>query len=321
MPVASIQPVAAIGIGSNSTRLLLAVRAHSEAGTRITATERLETVTRLASYEHKPGVPPLLGASAIRATLAAAFDYAHYATERGAALLGVVATEAVRSASNSSKLRDDLERALGLDVTVLSGSEEAELGWQAVSSSYGWLNRQLGVIDIGGGSTDLSAGWGGGAHPLTVASVGIGARELIRRFDLGQAVEPYQLVEVLSALLLELSPQAMSLQPYPEACVVIGGLAQVLATICRDPSDGRLRDEDNPLTRDWLERWIERLAAGDAKERHVLGIPAERADTTLAGAIILLSLLNSWELEQFYVSQRNILDGFIQQSIYTPNSL
>ncbi|MBF6614029.1 MAG: hypothetical protein IVW55_12950 [Chloroflexi bacterium] len=319
MTVASIQPVAAIGIGSNSTRLLVAVRAHSEMGTRIMATERLETVTRLASYE--PGVPPVLGASAIRATLAAAFDYAHYATERGAALLGIVATEAVRAASNSSKLRDDLERALGLEVTVLSGSEEADLGWQAVSSSYSWLNRQLGVIDIGGGSTDLSVGWGGGAHPLTVASVGIGARELIRRFDLGQAVEPYKLVEALSMLLLELSPQAMSLQPYPEACVLIGGLAQVLAVIYRDPGGGRLLAEDAPLTRDWLQQWLERLSAGDAKERHVLGIPAERTDTALAGAIILLSLLNAWQLEQFYVSQRNILDGFIQQSMHAPTSL
>src|SRR6476659_10222755 len=133
--------LAAIGIGSNSVRLLVAevVVGHAR------AVERLETVTRLGSYEVGEGGVALLREEAVRDTRAAASTLAQHARERGAKLVGVIATEAVRAAASRGELMGPLERELGMAVTVIGQVEEAGLGWHAISMGYE-TSARLGVI-------------------------------------------------------------------------------------------------------------------------------------------------------------------------------
>lgn len=183
--------VAAIGVGSNSVRLLIA----EGSGGRLSALERLETVTRLASFREASGGAPYLSDESIGKTWATVNNFAQHAWECDATLLGVIATESVRAAANRSSLIDPLERDLGIPVTVISSEEEAMLGWQAIASSYE-TSAHLGVIDIGGASSDLSVGRADSPEPQDVTSVKLGSRTLMRQFNLDQPTQPSQLAGV-----------------------------------------------------------------------------------------------------------------------------
>jgi exopolyphosphatase/guanosine-5'-triphosphate,3'-diphosphate pyrophosphatase len=301
--------VAAIGIGSNSVRLLIAERTEG----RLSALERLQTVTRLASFRRVEGEEPLLTDESIGKTWATAAGFARHAREQRATLVGVVAAEAVRVAANRDLLTDALERELGVPVTLISGEEEATLGWRAISMGYE-PSAPVGVIDIGGGSTDLSVGVAGALEPTAVESLKVGSRTLTQRFGLDGAMPQGQVAGVLDALRAEYGNRVAAMRPNPESAIVIGGTADVLAALRRHSLENE-GSTGAPVERSSLARWLERAALLDPGGRANLGVPADRADIIVAGAVILLAVLDAWGLSDFQASQRNILDGFIAEHL------
>ncbi|HKP54113.1 MAG TPA: hypothetical protein VJ183_15860 [Chloroflexia bacterium] len=304
--------VALIGIGSNSVRLLIAER---EDG-RILAVERDEVVTRLAGYKIAPDGRLMLTSDAIRDTIRAAVNFAGRAREHGAPLLSIIATEATRAASNSGELTQALERDLGVPVNIISGEEEATLGWLAVSTSTSaQANTPFGVIDIGGGSSDLSVGFLGQPEPESVLSLKTGGRTAMRRFGLDRPIERTKLMGTMAALQIELAREASALKPRPHLAVVIGGTASVLARLYQRISDGESYKGELLIDATWLDKQLKDMSLLSADERVAMGVPPDRADVIVAGAAILLTLLQAWGLSQFYASERNILDGYLQKNL------
>lgn len=298
------QRIALIGIGSNSVRLLVAD------GSEVI--ERGEVVTRLAGYETTPTGEKLLSGSAIRDTLAAASSFSHRAQALRAPLIAVIATEAVRAASNREELTTSLERELGIPVKIISGDEEALLGWRAVAcvSPYASTGSTLGVIDIGGGSADISTGSPGLPRPEAVRSIKLGSRTVMQLFGLDSPIDTDRLASVISTLSQELAPQ-VGIQPQPALAVVIGGTADVLANISSYASGALYPNQDALIDKNWLHEWLESISGLDLSERVAEGVPENRADIIVAGGAILLTLLDTWGLDEFYTSRRNILDGFL----------
>lgn len=308
----SIQTSALIGIGSNSTRLLVAQRV----GERTSVIERGEVVTRLAGYKTMADGRMMLTPEAIRDTVEAAASFAQRVREHGATLSGVVGTEAMRAASNGSELTEALERDLGVPVSVISGEEEARLGWLAVAlspqtRSDAGTGVPLGVIDIGGGSTDLSVGYSGQPQPQSVLSIDMGGRTVMRRFGLHRPIERTMLMATVSALNIELARRASALRPSPHTTIVIGGTASVFANLYRRTTGNELGAEDTSITALWLDKQLKDLSLLDLEGRVALGVPSDRADVIVAGGAILLTLLQAWGLAECYASERNILDGYL----------
>ncbi len=294
--------IALIGIGSNSVRLLVAD------GPEVIECD--EAVTRLAGYETTPTGERLLTGSAIRDTLAAATGFARHAGALGADLIAVIATEAVRVASNREELTTPLELELGLPVKIISGEEEALLGWRAIASGYAGTGSTLAVIDIGGGSTDISVGSPGSPAPEVVRSIKLGSRTVTQLFGLDSPLGTDKLASVISTLRQELSPQ-IDIHPQPALAVVIGGTADVLASVSSYASGALYPTQDALIDRNWLHEWLESMSGLDLPERAAEGVPEDRADIIVAGGAMLLSLLDTWDLNEFYTSRRNILDGLL----------
>lgn len=309
----STRRLALIGIGSNSTRLLIATRVDGE----IRVLGRGERVTRLAGYRIMPDGRALLTEEAIAATLGAATTFAERAHQLGATLSGVVATEAVRAASNSGELTQALEQQLGTPVKILSGEEEARFGWTAVASSSAFLaaggeETTIGVIDIGGGSTDLSVGYSGHEKPESVLSLNTGGRTVMSRFGLQRVIERTTLMGTMSSLNIEIARRVSALRPAAQAAIVIGGTAAVFAALrSKTAGDGALAG-DTLIDGMWLDLQLKKLSLIDVAGRVAMGVPEDRADVIVAGAAILLIVLQAWGLTECYASERNILDGYIQ---------
>lgn len=147
--------VAAIDVGSNSVRLLVA-----EDGAFLNAIFRDRVVTRL------------LDAAGIEKTCAVIRAFADAARQHGAETIEAFGTSAVRSGANRDAILACAKDA-GVFMRVLSGEEEARVAFLGAAPK-----GRAGVIDIGGGSTELIVGEDGA--PRLAASADVGAVRLMK---------------------------------------------------------------------------------------------------------------------------------------------
>jgi exopolyphosphatase/pppGpp-phosphohydrolase len=144
--------VAIIDIGTNSTRILVA----DVSGNRVDEVERISTVTRLGrGVDHSGTLSP----EAIEDVCDAIAGYLQLVERLGATRTRVVATSAVRDASNADAFTAELRERFDLVTDVISGDEEARLTYRGAISGRSGTDPLL-VLDIGGGSTELIVGEG-----------------------------------------------------------------------------------------------------------------------------------------------------------------
>ena len=86
------------------------------------------------------------------------------------------ATSAIRSATNSAYVLDEVEKHTGVRLEILSGEDEGRLTFLAVRRWYGWSAGRITNIDIGGGSLELCTGTH--EHPDVASSLDLGAGRL-----------------------------------------------------------------------------------------------------------------------------------------------
>jgi exopolyphosphatase/guanosine-5'-triphosphate,3'-diphosphate pyrophosphatase len=147
--------VAAIDCGTNSIRLLVA---DVDAAGNLTELDRRMEVVRLGQGVDRTGE---LAPEALERTLAATREYAAAIEAAGAGRVRFVATSATRDARNRDAFFGGVRDALGVDVEVISGGEEAELSFRGATSAVAGAHAgPFLVVDLGGGSTELVLGTG-----------------------------------------------------------------------------------------------------------------------------------------------------------------
>ena len=78
------------------------------------------------------------------------------AEDLGVVKIRAIATSAMREAGNSDILLDRISRTSGIDVEIISGAEEARLIHLAVSNTINLKDKRAVLIDIGGGSVEVT---------------------------------------------------------------------------------------------------------------------------------------------------------------------
>jgi len=291
--------VALLDLGSNACRFVLA-RVIAGTGFRVLREERVQT--RLGG-----GRPGALPRDAIDATLRSIHRFLGRSRTGRAPRVLAVATSAVREAANRKRLLDALRQREGIEVEVLSGSDEAQLGALAVLRS---LPVRDGVIaDLGGGSLQITRLRD--AEVTAVTSLGLGAVRPTRRFfhhDPPTAREIRALRHETRARLLGVIPPARSGDELVGLGGTVGALARVqLATRgTRQVRHGfRLRQSDVTAIRERLER------LPLCRRRRVPGLRAERADIIVAGALVVEELMVFGGYVVLTVCTRGVRDGLL----------
>lgn len=139
---------AVIGIGSNSVRMLVAEAADGE----IRRISRDRAGTRLFAGLDEAGN---LSREAMASSCAAVKRMADSARSQGAEKVHLFATSATRDAANNADFAALLKAETGLTLEICSGDEEAALSFFGATDG-----GDSGVIDIGGGSTEIIIGQG-----------------------------------------------------------------------------------------------------------------------------------------------------------------
>jgi len=272
--------VASVDLGTNTTRLLVG---RVEDG-RIEELHRETRITRLG--EGVDARRRLLPVPIARVRNALS-DYRRTAESLGAERTLLVATSAVRDAENGEAFLGEIEWSYGFVTGLLSGDEEAELTRRGV----GELGPMTLLADVGGGSTELALD--GFRTSLPLGSVRFTERH-------GENVEAT--TEETHALLPELDPQD---------AVGVAATITSLAALDLDLEEyDRARVHGHVLTRDGARTQLERLAALPLEQRRrVPALEPDRAPVIVAGAAILVAILDHYGLESIRVSERDLLDG------------
>jgi exopolyphosphatase/guanosine-5'-triphosphate,3'-diphosphate pyrophosphatase len=223
------------------------------------------------------------------------------------------ATSAARRATNAPAWFAEIRGRTGLHIRILSGDEEARMTYLGAVSDLDDETRSIVTVDLGGGSTEIGVGVGG--RFLHRVSLELGALRQseahVLMDDEGGILDP-RLTSLQTAIRLA-TKDAPSPRPV-ELVVATGGTATTLAALkARLTHFTPQAVHGTALTRADLLEMTQRLVSMTGTERRAfVSIAPDRADTLIAGACILLGVLEHLEHPNLQVSSRGLRFGLLQ---------
>jgi exopolyphosphatase / guanosine-5'-triphosphate,3'-diphosphate pyrophosphatase len=304
--------VAAVDVGSNSVRTLVL----ADDGTRVT---RRITTTRLAEGVDRTGH---LADAAIARTVAAIGEHRDAWEAIGvptdAQHVRIAATSAVRDAVDRDRFLAAVHEHIGLHVDVISGTEEAALGFAGATRAVPTEDPCL-VIDVGGGSTELVIGRDG--RVLASVSTQIGCVRLTERelhHDPPSTAERAAATATADAVLAagiahleeQLAPHALGVRDV-RTVVAVAGTATTLAALDLGLDDyDESRIHGAVVTMGTLDALAARLAGMTVADRAALGpVQTGRGEVLHGGAIVLARALRLLGRPELVVSEADSLDA------------
>ena len=292
---------AVIGIGSNSVRMLVAtIDGHT--GLRL---RRDRAGTRLFAGLDENN---RLNEDAMLYTLQAVHRMASSAREEGVSEIHLFATSATRDAQNGAEFAAMLRESTGLHLEICSGNEEAALSFLGATG-----RGYCGVIDIGGGSTEVVCGEG--ENLACAFSCQMGAVRLSRRMPI-RCFQDLQPVIRLSRDILHAQLERLPDFRLPAVWYGTGGTFTTLGAMVLQVSwtdRTHLHGTLLPLSR--VHEIAQMLADMTVEERKLIpGIQAHRADIIVHGICILIACMEEMQLDAIRVSEFGNLDGYLQKT-------
>lgn len=304
--------VAAIDLGTNSVRLLVARWSRGRAGPldgRLTDLSRDMVITRIGQGVDRTG---RLDPKALTRTLAVIRRYCRRARALGAERVRVSATSAVRDATNRDELASAVQELSREPLEVLSGEEEARTSFLGATRDLDAPRPHL-VLDIGGGSTEVILGGALPSDPPQEAvSTQMGCVRLTERFVRHDPPAPEELDSMEEAVEAELA-SAATVVPVGQArtLVAVAGTATTVQAIALSlPEYDPAALHRSVLELPDAERVLTLLADMTTDERRRIPVMAPgREDVIPAGATILATVMRRWGFRRAIVSETDILDG------------
>ncbi len=296
--------IAAIDAGSNAVRLSIA-RAYSALDIEPLLTERYSLRLgegvfirhRFSEDILKKGVK--------------AFRHLHEVMEElGVTKHRAVATSATREAQNRKTFIRAIKKATGISLEVISAKEESRLGREAVFSAMGPEAQPRCVVDLGGGSLELSILRD---HAVVqAAQLPVGTVRLMTTLGIHGVIRPAQGEQVrryVRALLESRLPVRPNL--VEEVAVALGGNAETLAMIAPGPRQDGLPTLEVSLLRERLQDILKR----DLRSRmKAYGVRRDRADVMAIAAIIFVVLGRYLNVRRFVIPSVGLREGLLQET-------
>lgn len=224
--------------------------------------------------------------------------FARISALNGAPEPAILATSAVRDAENGLELNEKVAKLTGLNMRLISGEEEADLGFRGAISAVGpsWEGPVL-VVDLGGGSAQLIVGEPS-SGPLMQVSLPLGTNRTTERFVEHDPPKKKEL-RALDEHVKEMMP-GWGLSPRIRI-VAVGGSARAMLRITRDRLTlGRLRE---------LAAEISERPSGElARET---GLSPERSRVMPAAVTTLAAVLERFGKDELTVARGGIREGTI----------
>lgn len=309
---------AALDLGTNNCRLLIA----TPAGGGFRVVEAYSRIVRLGEGLSGSG---RLSEAAMDRAMAALKVSGEKVRRRRVVRFRAIATQACRIAENGPAFIERVYAETGVRLQIISPQEEARL---SVSGCLNLLDRRMDaalVVDVGGGSTELSWVELKGAPPIGTPpirawlSVPIGVVTLAERFPEGEVATEAWFREMVEHVKAEIAAfqRAEPMRPVFDAdrahlIGTSGAITSLAGLHLQLPRYDRNRVDGIWMTRGDCDAAAGRLLALNAKERaREPCIGPDRADLVLAGAAILQAVQELWPCSRVRVADRGLREGIL----------
>lgn len=292
---------AVIDIGTNSCRLFIAqVDARGEK-----IEKDLYHEVQIVQLGEKVNATLFLQENAISRTLACLRSYKQTLDRYGCSEIYCFATSATRDAKNRNYFLDRVFEETGILVHCISGEEEARYNFKGVSLAF--TNRIL-IVDIGGGSTEFTLGEK--EEIQFQKSLNIGA---VRGTELFFSTQNYskENIEKYKAWISEQLHALSEIQQDHFQLIGVAGTATTQISVREKMySYDRTKVHLSKLKKEDLQKNIALFLEKNLEERQkIIGLEPKRANVILAGSILLLCILEYFQIEQLTISEFDNLTG------------
>ena len=297
--------LAAIDVGTNSIRLEV-VEVEPDGTYRVLDEE--QEMTRLGRGLYHSG---RLGHGPMERSLEALGKMKAIADGFAVQELKVIATSAVREASNGRLFAREAWRRHRVRLEVIAPEEEAQLAFQSVARHFNLEGKSTAVVDIGGGSAEVVLALGGVVE--RVYSLPLGAVRLTERWVKSDPLKPRHW-EALKGAIDHTIKAAIGRPPFAaEVMIGSGGTFSSLAQMARQAREGQPGPiQGYEMTRGDLVRLLDRLRETPlGARRQIPGVNPKRADILVAGAAVVARLAKWLGTQRVLVSDRGIRDGVL----------
>lgn len=300
--------VAAIDVGSNSIRLLVADVSSGDTTEAVATVARAGEPCRLGRGLEKSGV--IEAALADRAANLAG-EFTRRARALGARRFVIGGTAALRSATNGEEVAARITQRTGVAMRILSGEEEARLVYEAVVLGLGGPARRSScvVFDLGGGSTEVVSGLGERAGRW--ASLPFGAVSLTERFLHGSPAVESEVAALEAFVTEEVQRRCAEMPESIPVLAGVGGTVTAFAVLdlgleAYEPE----RVEGCLIEAARLEAVVQRLTrSSEADRRRMSALGKGRADIVVAGALAVRVLARRFRSRSLLCSTQGLRYG------------
>jgi exopolyphosphatase/guanosine-5'-triphosphate,3'-diphosphate pyrophosphatase len=305
-----VKRVAAVDIGTNSVRLLVAdVDGTTPRDAKVVPLDRRMRITRLGQGVDRARA---LAPEAIDRTTAVLREYRDALEEHAVTQVRATATSAARDATNRDAFFTAARDALGVMPELISGDEEAGLSFLGATADLDAPAPYL-VVDIGGGSTEFVLGTDA---PVGLVSLDMGCVRVTEQFLHSDPPEPEELSNAV-AVVRDLVAEVPREIPGARDAATLVGLAGTVTTIAAVelgiPEYDPEKIHHFRLTRMAAEDVFRTLATESAAQRaHNPGLEPGRVDVIVGGAAVLVGIFRVLGFDELLVSEADILDGLVR---------
>ena len=294
-----IKRVAGIDIGTNTVLMLVADYQNKQ----IKKVRENFAVARLGESLDKTGI---ISDEAIERTVEILKENREICKELKVEKIIAVGTSALRDATNSADALKVLNEALGAEINVISGMQEATYSFLGTVS----CNSTALVIDIGGGSTELIIGKED--KILDKISLQIGAVRMTERYFQSLHPPEYYRIEQAEAELLKMLTES-KMPPHFDKVYAVAGTATTLATTALGLSDAEVEKADRYiLSRIDLTRIFDLYMNSTVDDIiHKFRVHPRRADLILAGSLIMKSVVEHFKINEIVISSKGLRYGIL----------
>ncbi|MEI6207616.1 MAG: exopolyphosphatase [Desulfuromonadales bacterium] len=291
---------AAIDLGTNTARLLIGDRDSNRLAT--ICIER-EIVRLGGGFRHGYG----LSDNAQLRALSCLKRFSGIMKEYGVQTVRASATSAVRDALNGPSFVERVFKETGISLVVIDGELEGKLTLQGVISGLDEIHDSMVVVDVGGGSTEITIAEQGKVR--FVGSLPLGVVRLTEGFVLPEAMSE-RITGILGDLQSKISSAGVCLTS-DSVMIATAGTATTLAAIKMEMVDYDYRRVNNFLiSRTEVAEIYDRLLPLDPRERILIpGLEKGREDLIIAGILIILHTMDSLGFTRLKVSDYGLLEG------------
>ncbi|MEU6344544.1 Ppx/GppA phosphatase family protein [Streptomyces sp. NPDC046977] len=295
-----------LDVGSNTVHLLV-MDAHP--GARPLPAYSHKAELRLAELLDERGA---IREDGVRRLVSQVADALMVAEDKGVEEVLPFATSAVREAANGDEVLARVAEQTGVDLTVLSGEDEARLTFLAARRWFGWSAGRLLMLDIGGGSLEVA--YGMDEEPVAAVSLPLGAGRLTSGWLPGDPPAGDDVRSLRKHVRAEIARTVAGFSRVgaPDHVVGTSKTFKQLARIAGAARSAEGLYIQRTLTRKSLADWVPRLAAmTEGARKELPGVSEGRARQLLAGALVADAAMDLYGVTELEICPWALREGVI----------